>query len=332
MAVSDWLENNIDSTLKYTGNGREVHMDCPRCSDTRQRFYVNLESMACHCHNCGWSPNFVQLIQVVEGIGYTQAAGVFKDIHGTYMVPETIGRDSIRDILMGDLRSDLEKRPIPLPDEYTPIDVSTRNFKVRNAINYLRKRNITKSQITDHQFGYCVGGDYDSRIIIPILEQGKLRFWVARADNGKAYMKEKSPSDEDYQISKSEVIFNIDRAAADYGAAVICEGIFDALSFGGVGISLLGKSLYQEQFNILLDYRELLTNGIYIALDYDAQDRAVYIAEQLKDFFDVKMIRIPKELDDPNNCLITKGKRYMAHLIEQAEEYDELSAVRHLLS
>ena len=145
-------------------------------------------------------------------------------------------------------------------------------------------------------------------------------------------MKEKSPSDEDYQISKSEVIFNIDRAARKYHSCVISEGIFDCLSFGDIGVSLLGKTLYESQLNILLDYRELLTEGVYIALDWDAKDKATEIAERLSEFFDVKMINIPQEYDDPNKYRQSHSLSEMWDLIRTAEPFGEFSGLRRMLT
>lgn len=331
MAVVDWLEANIDSKIRHTGNGREVYMDCPYCGEIRHRFYVNLETLVCHCHNCGWSPTFLQLIQYVEGVSYSRASVILKDVRGNIALPENISRDMVGNMFMDDLRKDLQKRAIPLPDEYTLLNPCKTNIVTKRAVKYLNSRGITNKQIIDHQMGFCMSGEYKNRVIIPITENGELRFWVARAITKDAKLKEKSPSDEVYQISKSEVIFNIDRAAKKYHSVVISEGIFDALSWGDIGVSLLGKSLYQEQLNILLDYRELLTDGVYVALDWDAKEQATELAEKLIDFFKVKVINIPKVDDDPNNYLQRHGKQAMWKLIASAEEYSELSSVKRLL-
>lgn len=334
MAIIDWVEENIDSQIKHTGNGREVHVDCPVCGETRHRLFINLENGRVYCQNCGFGKNtsIVGLIQYVEGISYSKAFTVFKEIKGNLAIPEFINKDTIDNIFMGDLRQDLDKRAIPLPEEYVPLDPNHTNIVTKRAIKHLHSRKITDKQIVQHKFGFCMSGEYENRVIIPIYENGDLKFWVARAISSDTYMKEKSPSDNDWNISKSEVIFNIDRAARKYHSAVISEGIYDALSWGDIGISLLGKSLYQEQLNILLDYRELLTEGIYIALDWDAKDNATKMAEQLSEYFKVYMINIPEELDDPNNCLRKKGRAYMWKLLEDAEEYSEFSGLRRLFT
>lgn len=330
--IEDWVEQHIDSHMKFSGNGQELHVNCPFCNDTRYRLYINLHTESVYCHNCGFASGFIGLIQRLEGLSYSRATSVYKDYIGTTYIPEKISSDELGSIFESDLRGDLEKRAIPLPEEYTRIPENYQFYPLMNsAVRYMKSRRITRAQILGAKMGVCSEGDYARRIIIPITEYGELRFWIARAMSAKAKLKEKSPSDQPYQISKSEVIFNIDKAAAKYHSAVICEGIFDAMSFGDIGISLLGKTLYQSQLNILLDYRELLTDGVYIALDWDAQDKAYEIAKELSSYLDVYVVNIPKYLDDPNNCLQRKGRAYMWKLLSEAQPYGEFSSLACLL-
>lgn len=330
--IVDWIESNIDDNLKYTGTGKEVHFNCVVCGEIRHRMYVNLETGKVYCHNCGYKGNIISLIQYVEGVSFSRANDIFKDIRGNLSLPENISKNLLENVFAEDLRKDLLKRAIPLPEEFSLLNPQKTNIATRRAVKYLHSRKVTDKQIIEHKMGFCMSGEYKNRIIIPITENGDLKFWVARAISSDVKMKEKSPSDEDYQISKSEVIFNIDRASKKYHTAVICEGIFDALAFGDVGVSLLGKSLYQEQFNILLDYRALLTNGLYISLDWDAKDKATEMAEKLSEYFDVKIINIPKEGDDPNNYLQKYGRKAMWKLIEDAEDYGEFSSITRLFT
>lgn len=329
--IEDWLEQNIDGELKYTGSGKEIHFNCPVCGETRKRMYVNRNIYKVFCHNCGFSSNIVGLIQYIEGVSWYKAYKDFEEIKGNFVLPESL-TDELDSIMMELDDSYYTKRAIPLPEEYKQIDVNTKNLFVKRAIKYLNKRGITNRQIQQHKFGYCMDGVYKDRIIIPITENGDLKFWVARASNNTAKLKEKSPSDEDWNISKSEVVFNIDVAAKKYHACVICEGIFDALSFGDIGVSLLGKRLYKEQLSIILGYRTLLTNGVYIAIDWDARSYATEMAQELSQYFDVYIINIPKEDDDPNNYLRKYGRDAMWTLIQEAEPYGEFTGLRRLLT
>lgn len=181
MAIVDWLEANIDDRIKPTGNGREVHFSCPICGEIRHRMYVNLNSGRTYCHNCNWGGSIVSLIQYVEGISYSRAFKIFNEVKGNLNLPESISKDTINNIFIGDLRKDLDKRAIPLPDEYVPIDINTKNIAVKRAIKYLHSRKITDKQIIEHKMGFCMSGEYKNRVIIPITEDSQLKFWVARA-------------------------------------------------------------------------------------------------------------------------------------------------------
>lgn len=329
MAIEDWVEQNIDSHVKYTGNQRELHVCCPVCNETRYRMYINRISGRVYCHNCGFkSTNLLGLIQHIEGVSFAKAIELVKDIQGNYMLPENLERKLTENLLFS--HSSLKKRGIPLPEEYRVINPKNAKGPVKQAINYLHGRGITDKQIISHKFGYCHSGEYKGRVIIPIIEEDIVKFWVARAISKNVKLKEKSPSNEDYQISKSEVLFNIEVAAKKYNSIVLSEGIFDALSWGDIGVAMLGKRLYQEQLNILLNYRDLI-KVIYVAVDWDAREQATQIAEQLQDYFEVYVVNIPEKYDDPNNYLMNHNRKAMFKLLEESEPFTEFTGLHRRL-
>ena len=327
--IEDWIEQNIDTQIKYTGNEEEIHICCPVCGEHRYRLYIGLKNGLLYCHNCGFKGSVVNLIQYVENISYTRAMERFTEVQGSIVLPQN-AYQSVEYKLLELGKYQVIKRPIPLPEEYQDLLTSQQRL-AKKAIRYLQSRAITIDQIQKYHMGFCAYGDYAGRVIIPIYEKDELKFWVARAISPNAKLKEKSPSNKEYQYGKSEVIFNIDKAAQNYHTVVISEGIFDALSWGDIGVSLLGKVLYDEQLRTLLRYKPLLSDGVYIALDADALDSALKIARQLSNFFTVHLITIPEEYDDPNNYLRTHSKKDMWRLLHNAEEYDEFTEVRQKL-
>lgn len=327
MSIVNYLEEIIDDHIKPTQKGDEVHFNCPVCGEIRHRMYCNLSTHVVYCHNCGYTDTFINFIRQMEGVSYTVAVQRYTDVKGSAYIPEDIMTDLRKNLFIGDIKHDMELRPIKLPKEYIPLDFDSKNPVMKSAIKYLRKRRITIRQMKTHNFGLCMSGEYHNRIIIPVNEFGEPRFFVARAigENVKG-LKEKSPSTEDYQISKSQVIFNIDMASAIGGYCVLSEGIFDALSFDEVGTSLLGKRMSDDQLALLLDYRDYLKNGVYIALDWDAKKDALKLAHQLYEYFPVHLINMPKDDlpkgHDPNSYLRKYGRKAMFDLIDNAEEYD----------
>lgn len=323
--VEDWIKQRVDTNVRYTGSKEEIHICCPVCNDTRYRFYINLLTGQVYCHNCQFKGTVVNLIQYIENVPYTVARERFDEIKGDILLPELIETDLEKRLGLR-MVAPLQKRAVPLPEEFQSIAAS-QNVVAQRAERYLLKRGISHRQIEQHKIGICARGQYANRIIIPIHQEGELKFWVARALNTQSTLKERSPSNLFYQYGKSEVIFNLDIAARCYHSAVISEGIFDALSWGDIGISLLGKVLYDTQLNLLLQYRDQLSEGVYIALDADARADAMKIAQKLAPFFPVKIIYIPPEYDDPNQYLVTHSKGDMWKLITCAGEYGEFTSL-----
>lgn len=331
MAILDYLESVIDSPIKATGNGSQWKMNCPFCGESRMRFFVSTKTHQVYCHNCeshGARGSFINFIMAIEGISYDKAFQRYKDIKGSAFIPDEVLKELKENIFKPEIKDIIGKRAIPLPVEYAPLDLKSNNLVNKRAISYLLSRKITYKQMQEHKMGFCVGGEYSNRVIIPILENDELKFWVARAIGTHEYLKEKSPSNESYQISKSQVIFNIYTASRIYGCAVISEGIFDSLSFGDIGISLLGKSLYEDQLAILLEYKDYLPGGVYIALDYDARQQAIKMADELSKYMPVHLVNIPQKYDDPNNFLQKLGRRELLTLVDEAEEYGTMSKLR----
>jgi DNA primase len=328
MSIVSYLEEVIDDRIKYTQNNQEVHFDCPICGDTRGRMYVNLSTHLVYCHNCNFSATFVKFIEELEGISYNAAVERYKEVKGSAYIPEDVLMELHNNLFIGDVSHNITKRAIPLPEEYVEMNFdNSRNPVMRNAIKYLMKRKISIRQMKQHGFGICTTGEYANRIIIPIKEFDDVKFFVARAIGSTVKgLKEKSPSNESYQISKSQVLFNIDHASAIFGSCVLSEGIFDALSFGDIGVSMLGKRMSDDQLAIILDYKEYLKNGVYIALDWDARKNALELAHQLYEYLPVYLIEMPKgNLEkgfDPNDYMRKFGKKAMYDLIDNAQEYD----------
>ena len=338
MAILDYLEQVSDGDVRLTSKGDQYHCNCPFCGDTRKRFYVSTENDTVFCHNCGMenraaNGSIVSFIMGLEGLDYNAAFKRYKEIKGTMWIPEEVLTELKQNIFKPDISGLVTSRAIPLPDEYERLTVTTKNLVAKRAIRYMQSRGITWKQMKFHQMGFCVSGEYQNRIIIPITEGDKLRFWVARAMSKHEKLKEKSPSNMSYQISKSQVIFNIYEASRIYGTVVLAEGIFDALSFGDIGGSLLGTAIYDDQLALLVDSypRGLFPNGVYLALDNDAYKQATDVAEQLYQYMPVHMVNIPKKYDDPNNFLQKLGRKELLSLVDEAIEYDDAYRVKRRL-
>lgn len=324
--IKDYLETVINDRIRETQKGDQYKFNCPFCGEIRHRAFVSTITHQFYCHNCQTGLSFIGFIQEIEGISYEKAVERYKDIRGSSYIPDDILEELQKNLILRGIKHTLPLMNVRLPKEYIPLDFESKNPVMKRAIKHLLSRRISIRQMKQHQFGLCLSGEYSHRIIIPITEMGEVKFFVARSigvppNAGKGFLKEKSPSTEDYQYSKSQVLFNIDNSAKIFNACVLSEGIYDALSFDDIGVSALGKRMSEEQLALLLDYKDYLTSGVYIGLDSDANKDTLKLADMLVQYMPVHLLELPLG-HDPNSYLKAYGKKAMYELIDSAHEYD----------
>ena len=206
---------------------------------------------------------------------------------------------------------------IELPKEYQPLYQASSTSVIANLVKkYLYERGLTDNDFIKYGIGYCTSGEYGGRVVIPSYsESGSLNFFVARSYDGN-YFKYKNP-----EASKDIIFFE---SLINWNAPIIlCEGVFDAIAIRRNAVPILGKSLSKSL------YKKLITSNvkeIYIALDTDARDRALEIAEDLlNQGKKVYMVDLPGK--DPSEM----GFKAFTQFIQTAEELDFSKMMLHKL-
>lgn len=329
--IEKWLNNHLGEQRK-TNNSAEVIYKCPFCTDDKYKFYISLSKGVCHCFKCGASTSLLKLISNVEHKPRSVIKQMFGDLALEQENIATITNlsSSFEGVFLDDSLANIPKRCVPLPDEggekYTFLNPNKVETKTeQKALEYLYSRGITPTQIIENKFQLARNGVYNNRVIIPIVDEDKQKFYVARSINKTTKLKEISPHTNWWNYSKSEVLFGLDNALKNgLGSIVLCEGIFDALAWRLNGVSMLGKSLYKEQLARLFQVANEIKR-VYICLDFDAQEVVCKLAEQLKPVYKDKLyiVQIPKEDDDPNNFVCTHGLIALYKLLETAIPYNE---------
>ena len=206
---------------------------------------------------------------------------------------------------------------IEVPKEYQPLYSASTTSVVANLVRkYLYERGLTDNDFIKYGIGYATTGDYGGRVIIPSYsESNQLNFFVARTYDGN-YFKYKNP-----EASKDIIFFenliNWDQPI------ILCEGVFDAMAIRRNAIPILGKSISNSL------YKKIITGkvqDIYVALDTDARDKAIEIAEKfLNQGKRVFLIKLPGK--DPSEM----GFKAFTELIQTAEELDLSGIMLHKL-
>ena len=206
---------------------------------------------------------------------------------------------------------------VELPKEYQPLYSASSTSVIANLVKkYLYERGLTDNDFIKYSIGYATTGEFGGRVIIPSYSgSNQLNYFVARAYDGN-YFKYKNP-----EASKDIILFE---NLINWDAPIIlCEGVFDAMAIRRNAIPILGKSISTAL------YKKILTssvNDIYVALDTDARDRALQIAEQfLNQGKRVFLINLPDK--DPSEM----GFKAFTELIQSAEELDISGLMLHKL-
>jgi len=179
------------------------------------------------------------------------------------------------------------KKVVQLPYEFITFGNSTDSIVKRHALSYLYKRGITDDDILKYNIGYCDDGLYSNRIIIPSYDSdGQLNFFVGRDFYNSKMKYRNSPTSKD--IIGFDLFINWDEPI------ILCEGVFDAMTFKRNAIPLFGKNIMSTLQKKIIESR---VKVIYLALDNDAIEDTIKISDNfINNGIDVRMIKF-KEKD-----------------------------------
>jgi DNA primase len=260
----DLLNRVLGEEGKYTSNGNYSY-HCPICNHHKRKLEINLETNEkgenpWHCWTC------------LETKGKT-VKSLFKKLE---VAPDK--NNELKLILRpGTKKQQAPEEQIKLPEEYISlVDISNLNkvvqLEARRAIQYLKKRHITKDDILKYHIGFCEEGKYSGRIIIPSYDaKCKLNYFVARSFKEDVFSKYKNPPISS-KIIGLELFINWD------APIILVEGIFDALTIKRNVIPLFGKIINNALMEKLA---ESSVDKIYICLDPDAIKSSINYAEKL---------------------------------------------------
>ena len=163
---------------------------------------------------------------------------------------------------------------VELPKEYKPLtNLSRTDIIAKHALQYLKKRGITKDDIQKYNIGYCEEGRYKNMIIIPSYDKdGVINYFIGRSFDKEPQRKYDSPKCNKNAIIGLEYFINWNVPV------ILCEGIFDAVAIKRNVVPLFGKTIPKA---LMLKLVEPCVKTVYIALDNDALREAMDYAEEL---------------------------------------------------
>ena len=323
----------VDVISKYitlTKRGKNYFGVCPFHDDHSPSMSVSPEKQIYTCFSCGASGNVFTFVADFEKISFAQAVR---------LLGEKVG------ISVGGISNFSEKK-----DEYFEIYELANKFYQnslftnlgKNAIEYLKKRNIDKETIKKFGIGlsiqkvsltdYLKNKKYDidklinigitndqgndifiNRIMFPIYDlSGNPVAFSGRIYNTKDTSKYVNTKETD-KFKKGKLLYNYHIAKEHLkknDSIIIMEGQMDVIRASTVGINnciaTMGTALTKDHKNIIKN----MTNNIVLCFDGDeaGEKATVNAIELLEDTnIDIKVVRLPNNMD-PDEYILKEGK------------------------
>lgn len=255
--------NILNDVLGYGNSlkGDEQAHYCPFCHHHKKKLQVNLETQQWHCWVCDSKGRKISSL----------LKRLHVDAHKLKKLYEIYGDDYI--VYQQDTEE--EKVELRLPREFQSLLKEPKGFSplFRKVKEYADKRGITKEDIIRYNIGYCDGGLYSNRIIIPSYDSdNRLNYFIARSVYDEEKFKYKNPP-----VSKNVIMFE---NQINWNEPItLVEGVFDAMAVKRNAIPLLGKFVPKKLSDSI--YKEGVKK-INILLDEDAQEQALRYTMQFQ--------------------------------------------------
>ena len=242
-----------------------------------EAFHANLSRNIFHCFACGTGGTVLDFVAAMECCSLYEAAHKLQTMTGSSGQWRPILNEK-------ELVTKRSKVSLPLPFALRGVDYSH---------PYLGYRGIGKDTALKFGVGFYRGpGLMSGRLVIPIHNaDGELIAYCGRSVD-QTQPRYRVPSG----FAKSEVLFNLHRAAASEATSiVIVEGFFDCIKVHQAGIesvvALMGAVLYEPQCRALLGR----FGQVILMLDGDITGRKAgkVIAAKLRPHCPVQVIELP---------------------------------------
>lgn len=248
---------------KHTSRGNYA-FHCPFCHHHKPKLEINLETNSkgentWHCWTCDSKGK--SIYSLFKRLDVSKDKLEQLKSHIKYI---PTGRE-------GDIKEEFK---IELPKEFKSLINPTGNsVTLRQALKYIKSRNITSNEIIKYNIGYCSSGRYNNSIVIPSYDKnGNINYFISRSFEIDPVRKYNAP-----RCNKNEII-GLEYFINWNVPIILCEGIFDAIAIKRNAIPLFGKSISQA---LMMKLVENNVKTIYIALDNDALKDSIKHCEKL---------------------------------------------------
>jgi DNA primase len=239
-------------------NDEQAH-HCPFCHHHKKKLQINLKTQQWHCWVCDAKGKRIQRLLKRLNVNTHKLKKIY-EIYGD-------------DYVVYSKESEEEKVELRLPSEFKSLLKVPDGFNptFKRVVEYAKQRNLTTEDIRRYNIGYCDGGHYAGRIIIPSYDSdNRINYFIARSVFPDESFKYKTPP-----VSKNVIMFE-NQINWDEPITLV-EGVFDAMAVKRNAIPILGKFIPKKLNENI--YKKGV-KSINIFLDEDAQGQALHYTMQ----------------------------------------------------
>ncbi len=184
--------NVFGQPKKHNRSRCQIAYNCPICDDNKGNLEINYKKLVMKCWKC---------CDEDDGLKGSLRSLIKK--YGTSLDIKTF--DTLSDgLFINKSGNTINAIQVRLPKEYVSFSKSNPNSnEYKEAFNYMEKRGFDLKRLNKFNIGFCKGGEFGGRIIIPSYDKdGSLNYFVARSYVGHK-VKYKNP-----EIPKEDIIVN----------------------------------------------------------------------------------------------------------------------------
>ena len=266
----NFIKKCFGENHKLSRQGKNIQVRCPVCNGSNEKLKLSicLETWVCHCWVCntkGKTPYYIIKNNLSSGLA------------NEYLKEFNISVGSKDDLILED--EDTIK-PVDFPSKFKLLAniEKTLDPDIRDCINYLKNRGVTKDLMWRHKIGCFSGSKWSRRVVFPSFNLNHdLDFYVTRSIDDDQFFKYLNCKEN----KKTKLVF--DEFRIDWSRELtLVEGVFDMVKCGFNTTCLLGSSLKPSHYL----FKKIVENKtpILLALDADMEQKKYNIANTLSQY------------------------------------------------
>ncbi len=353
MSIAKKVKDSVDLVALISQNvklqkvGSNFKGLCPFHSEKTPSFYVNPQNQYFHCFGCGKTGDVFHWIQERDNITFSEALELLAEQSGIELPNRTLKSQNEK------TQEDLLRNILEQAQVYFQKNLQ----KNTKAINYMKNRGFSESQISDYGFGFA-NESWDSlinhlqashvsieqihlsglssktdkgksidflrdRLTIPIRDpRGRIIAFAGRTlgDQQPKYLNTRETS----LFKKSQTLFGLDKARhnAKEGLLIV-EGYFDVLQLQKLNIpqsvAPMGTALTEDQIDGIKKY----TNRLILCFDGDDAGRNAMhssLKTALPKEFEIRLLELPQG-EDPDSWSLKLGSQGFKDAIAHSPDW-----------